>query len=157
MEKKKKVKINWSKSLTEYTNIESSKNSYLDAPGFYSILSGIYDIRKKIFQEITLLYIGSAFTETIRESLLFHTDFLSCVNRFLEKEEKQKVLIMGGVINNSSESPTQNFYNAVEQCLINTNQPVCNSSYIENSSGDMIEIINEGDYYPLKEKSICRI
>ena len=157
MQEKKLVRINWSKRLTEYADIETSKNSYLDAPGFYCVLSGIYDIRKENFQEIKLLYVDCAFLETIRERLRLHADFLVCVDRFLKKEEKRKALIMGGVINNSSESTSQNFYNAVEQCLINTNQPVCNSSYIENSSGDMIEIINEGDYYPLKEKSVCRI
>ena len=47
MADKETVIITWSEELIRYSDLEFTDNNYLDKTGFYSILSGIYNPRKR--------------------------------------------------------------------------------------------------------------
>jgi hypothetical protein len=50
---------------------------------------------------------------------------------------------------------TKQLFDDIECCLINSNQPICNTMCKDSYKGREIKIINDGDYSPLKKESIC--
>ena len=65
--------------------------------------------------------------------------------------------MLGIFMDISNQKVSEDLFNAVKHCLINTNRPLGNPSYIENYTGSLLEINNEGNFHPLKAKSICRV
>ncbi len=108
--------------------------------------------------ELTPLYISKAFPETLRERIKEPHDALHGINKFLNEKPERNLLVMLGIFTNiSNQKVSEDLFNAVKHCLINTNRPLSNPSYIENYTGSLLEINNEGNFHPLKAKSICRI
>lgn len=155
MANKEKVTITWSNRLVKYSEIESSEISYLNKRGFFCIISGIYKPRKDIWGEITLLYIGQAFSRTLREKIINSYEKNDLVPKFIEEKEKRTALIMGGKITDCSvKEISKPLYNNIVNCLISANKPIGNPSYQENFTSRILEITNMGSFFPLKEKSI---
>lgn len=151
-----KASINWSNGCIRYENISSSNNQYLDDYGFYAVLTGIYDREKRTYKEIKLHYIGKAYEQTIRERVQQEHDAYACIKKYVNDNPERAVLVMTGkIVKASLERITKEFVDDIETCLIFTNKPLCNTMSKDNYCGRDIEIINNGDYFPLKETSTC--
>jgi len=63
---------------------------------------------------------------------------------------------MVGVVEKTNvQRVTQELFDDTECCLIFCNQPMCNVKCKEAYTGRALEVINTGDFTPLKEKSSC--
>jgi hypothetical protein len=151
MEDKEKISITWSNILVKYSEINTSTISFLKEEGFFCILTGIYQPVKKVWGEITLLYIGQSFSKNLREKIIDSFENNDCIAKFVSEKERRTALIIGGKITkNSVKLESEDLYKDIVNCLINANKPLCNSSYRVISNAKIIEITNSGFYFPLK-------
>ncbi|UTC44434.1 hypothetical protein [Treponema sp. OMZ 857] len=150
-----KVTINWNENCVLYEMISNSDHKYLDEHGFYAILTGIYDKVENTYKSIKLHYIGKAYEQTIRERVLQKHTAYDCIKKYLKEDPRRNVLVMTGkIVKYSVGKITKQLVDDTEACLIYTNQPLCNTMSKNSYEGRDIEIINTGDYLPLKEKSV---
>lgn len=148
------VTINWEKGVIEYSTVEASGAKKLGYIGFYAILGGIYNQSKKMYLNITLLYIGQAYEQSLKKRI---PQPHPSINKWLKNHSEYTPLVMIGhrkVVGKISQA----LYDDIECCLIYDNQPLCNDKCKErySSTGREITITNDGDYTPLKRVSVCK-
>lgn len=150
------VTIHWGKGVIQYSAIEASGNVDLDYIGFYAILGGIHNPDKSSYTDITLLYIGQTYKQSLRDRIPQPHSAYTCINAWLKKHPKHSPVVMIGLREVAGDK-SQALYDDIECCLIYDNQPLCNDKCKENYSptGREITITNDGDYSPLKQVSVC--
>ena len=150
-----KVTINWSEGCIRYEQLSNSNHEYLDEYGFYAILTGVYDKEENTNKSIKLQYIGKAYEQKIRKRVMQEHTAYECIKKHLKENPGRNVLVMTGkIVKSSLGKITRQLVDDTEACLIYTNQPSCNAMFKNSYEGRAIEIINTGDYSPLKEKSV---
>jgi hypothetical protein len=148
------IQIKWINKM-RFDNISEDENKSLDMNGFYALLGARYNENEKIWK-VTLLYVGQAFDQTFRERIPQDHPAYRCVFDWIKKNLGNEIRVMVGVIEKTSvEKRTQALFDDVECCLILRNQPVCNEQCKESYKGRDLQVINTGDFIPLKDKSSC--
>lgn len=150
------VNIKWDDGVTQFDQIKDSKRTNLDKSGFYAILGATSDVGSKSWKGLKLLYIGQAFDQTLRERIPQEHDAYKCVYDYRKNHSGTDLVVMIGLIEESTlEKQTRQIFNDIECCLIFCNKPTCNTTCQESYSGRDLQVINAGDYTPLKEKCSC--
>jgi hypothetical protein len=148
------VTINWVDNVVRLSKIKTSRLPSLDQKGFYAILGAKQDEKRK-WEVMTLLYIGQAFDQTLRERIPQEQKPYKCVTAFLRNNlnTKAEALVMHGLVGRSSSTLSQDLVDDIERCLVNANQPLCNEVRRGSNDGKPLMITNMGGFYPLKEQS----
>jgi hypothetical protein len=151
------VTVDWAQGIITVDGLEQSKNPCLDQAGFYAILAGNLNATTKRYTNLILLYIGQAYNQTLRVRIPQEHDAYECVNAYARDNPTVTLLIMVGVVTDMpGNRATQQLYDDVECCLINKNQPRCNTACKDNYSGRDLTVTNTGDFSPLAQQSVCR-
>lgn len=148
------VQIKWINNMP-FDTISENKSKYLDMKGFYALLGARHDKNEKTWK-VTLLYIGQAFDQTLRERIPQTHPCDKCVHNYIKKNSGKELRVLVGVIEKTSlEKITQVLFDDIECCLIYCKQPICNTQCKESYTGRDLQITNTGDYIPLKPKCTC--
>lgn len=148
------VQIEWINNIP-FNTVSENENKYLDMKGFYALLGARYDKNAKTWK-VTLLYIGQAFDQTLRERIPQTHPGYKCVNNYIKKNPGKELRVMVGIIEKTNlEKRTQALYDNIECCLIFCNKPICNTQCKESYTGRSLQVTNTGDYIPLKPKCTC--
>lgn len=150
------VQINWTEGVIRFNMISQSGNKYLDKNGFYCLLGARFDSESETWKDYKLLYIGQAFDQTLRERIpQDHTGY-KCVFEYPNKNPGTGIVVMVGTVEKTNiQKITQDLFNDAECCLIFRNQSTCNEKCKENYSGRELQVINTGDFSPLKQECTC--
>lgn len=149
------VQINWAKGAIRFDEISTSKEPYLDKEGFYAILGATFYSESKSWKDFKLLYIGQAFNQTLRQRIPQDHPGYECVSEY-RKKNRRDIIVMVGIIGQAeAQRITQQLFDDVECCLIYCNQPFCNVKCKDSYTGRDLQVINTGDFSPLKEKCAC--
>lgn len=132
--------------------------STLDKRGFYMLILGTPNPDdKKKYKRKELSYIGQTYKQTLRERIpqeKGHEKAFECIIK--RGKGYYLYLAVGGITQKSVANETEDLYNDIENCLIFTNQPVCNTDYKKAYlSKRCLSILNTGSYQPLRESSAC--
>jgi hypothetical protein len=148
------VTINWVNNVVRLSKIKTSRLPSLDQKGFYAILGAKQDEKRK-WEVMTLLYIGQAFDQTLRERIPQEQRAYKCVAAFLGNNlgTKAEAIVIHGLVGRSSASLNEDLVDDIECCLVNSNQPLCNQPCKDSYKGRPLAITNVGGFYPLKEQS----
>ena len=91
------VEITWDNGFIPLVDVGTMKNSKLDSNGFYAIL-----IAKKLengkWSNYTLLYIGQAFDQTLRQRIQQPHDAGQCINSWINSNPTFALVVMIGLI-----------------------------------------------------------
>ena len=151
------VEITWAKGFTRWTDVPKATEPVYDGPGFYAVLISQFDKTDKMWKRFKLLYIGQAYDQKLRERIPQEHKAYACVQKWLEANAGYEAVVMVGKITKSGSGVTADLMNCVECCLIFTNKPDCNTTCKDAYEWKLsLEIINKGDFSPLKETSKCQ-
>ena len=148
------VQIKWINNMP-FNTIGENENKSLDMKGFYALLGARYDKDSKTWK-VTLLYIGQAFDQILRERIPQEHPGYKCAYSYIKKNPGKEIRVMVGVIEKTNlEKRTQALFDDIECCLIFCNKPICNTQCKESYKGRDLQITNIGAYIPLKPKCTC--
>jgi len=150
------VEITWDTGFVRWNNVSSSDQKNLGSNGFYGVLIARYESAEKKWKDFKLLYIGQAFDQTLRERIPQPHDADRCIDSWLKANPNHEKVVMLGVITRKSQDKlTWELVNDTECCLIFSNKPECNVKCKDSYSGREIQVVNLGDFAPLKNSSHC--
>lgn len=150
------VEITWDQGFIRWKDTGTSTRLNLDGSGFYCLLISYYDKTSQKWRDFKLLYIGKAFDQTLRQRIMQPHDADSCIDSWLGASSTyDKVAMIGVVTRTSLARATQGLYDDAECCLIYSNKPTCNAKCKDSYSGREIQVVNIGDYSPLRSSSHC--
>ena len=100
------------------------------------------------------LYIGEVHDRTVRERLKEHLndDVYDCMNKSCNETILSKVAEIEPI---TQASATKDLTTDIECCLICKTQPECNTQCVQYYEGRDIEILNERNKLPLKDRYVC--
>jgi len=150
------VEIKWDEGVTRFDDISSSSRQNLDQKGFYAILGARFDKETSKWKELKLLYIGQAFDQTLRQRIPQKHPGYECILEYRQNRAGSDIVVMIGVIGKTNaERITQELFDDIECCLICCNKPLCNMQCKESYGGRAIQIVNTGDFIPLRKECTC--
>jgi len=151
------VDITWDPGLTRWNDVGTSKRPLLDKNGFYGIVVGRFDAKENMWKDCGVQFIGMAFDQTLRQRLLKPHDADPSIDAEVNANPGYERAVMVGALTRSSLGKvTWDLVNAVECCLIFSNQPPCNTKCKDAYSGKgEVQVTNLGDFAPLKNESRC--
>ncbi len=92
------VTIHWGKGAIAYSDVKESGDVNLDYIGFYAILGGIHNTSTNRYSDISLLYIGQAYDQSLRDRIPQAHSAYVCINAWLEEHPNQEPIIMIGLV-----------------------------------------------------------
>ena len=151
------IEITWKASVTRLDRVGESNDVDLDHGGFYCILGGRWEQAQQHWTNISLLYIGQTYNQTLRQRLSQAHPAYQCIANWLKLRDGFAALVMIGVVTRYSPADlTQALVDDAECCLIFHNQPPCNVNCKQSYNGRDILVDNKGGFSPLNPSSHCR-
>ena len=152
------VIVDWANFVCRINNVQASSITYLDQPGFYVFLAGTINPETGNYKDLDLLYIGKTYEQTLRERIpQGHAEADTQMDAyFADHADSDRIVKCGILTDFPGERVSEGLFKDIECCLINRNQPLCNTVCKDNYKGRDIRVNNSGSYYPLAQSSCCQ-
>jgi len=150
-----RVVLHWNDRVIPFSGLDKAPPT-ANKRGYYCICGGL--LERKQWKHFKLLYIGKAYTQTIRErALQTHPASDKCIDKYLlSNSGLTKWLMYGWIKTSSQKRMSEEFFSDVEAGLIFSHQPQCNSDCKIAYQGRSLEIVNEGGIGGvIKSRCIC--